>query len=142
MSRTENPTRELNTTSFECCLPSTDATDRRGKIHAGVMRSKRASLKSTRFSQKNEVCYFSSRPRMRRLARGAGTHFLTQISTRVWVQRTFLPGQEVKLDYVKCVATPSGSLHVKYLLYSGMCQNSKPLNLKYQESLQIPPSNY
>ena len=30
----ENPTIALNTTSLKCCLPSTDAVDRREKMHA------------------------------------------------------------------------------------------------------------
>ena len=53
----ENPTRALNTTSLKCCLPSTDAIDRREKIHACVLMFKvvsctRASLKSINYSQK------------------------------------------------------------------------------------------
>ena len=53
----ENLTRALNTTSLKCCLPSPDTIDRREKIHTCVWRfkvtsCKRASLKSTRFSQK------------------------------------------------------------------------------------------
>jgi hypothetical protein len=35
-SNNENPTRALNTTSLKCCLPSTDAIDRREKIHACI----------------------------------------------------------------------------------------------------------
>ena len=47
----ENPTRALNTTSLKYCLTSTDAVDRRVKIHAcvwsfKVASCKRASLKS------------------------------------------------------------------------------------------------
>ena len=62
----ENPKRVLNTTSLKCCLPSTDAIDRQEKIHAcvgwfKVASCKRASLKSTRFSQKNRIGYFSNR---------------------------------------------------------------------------------
>jgi hypothetical protein len=29
-----NPMRALNTTSLKCCLPSTDAIDRQGEMHA------------------------------------------------------------------------------------------------------------
>ena len=36
----ENPTRVLNTSSLNCCLPSTDAIDRWEKIHACVWRFK------------------------------------------------------------------------------------------------------
>ena len=32
-SNNENPTRALHTVSLKCCLPSTDAIDRREKIH-------------------------------------------------------------------------------------------------------------
>ena len=58
-------TRVLKTTSLKCCLPPTDAIDRRENIHVCVWRfkvvsCKRASLKSTRFSQK-KVWYFSNR---------------------------------------------------------------------------------
>ena len=35
-SYNKNPTRALNITSLECCLSSTDAIDRREKIHTGV----------------------------------------------------------------------------------------------------------
>ena len=45
----ENPTRTLNTTSLKCCLPSTDAIDRREKRFK-VVSFKRASLKFARFS--------------------------------------------------------------------------------------------
>ena len=53
----ENLTSALNNTSLKCCLPSTDAIDRREKIHAFVWRFnvalwKRASMKSTKLSQK------------------------------------------------------------------------------------------
>ena len=53
----ENSWRALNTTSLKCCLPSTDVMYRRQKIHVCVWRFKvasykRASLKSTRFLQK------------------------------------------------------------------------------------------
>ena len=37
-SYNENPTRALNTASLKCCLPSTDAIDRRERIHAYVWR--------------------------------------------------------------------------------------------------------
>ena len=62
-----NLTKALNTTSLKCCLPSTDTIDRQGKIHACIWRfkvasCKHASLKSTRFSQKNKVGYFPNRP--------------------------------------------------------------------------------
>jgi len=54
----ENPTRALNTTSLKCCLPSTDAIDRREKFTYayGGSRSPHASasLTSTRFSQKKK----------------------------------------------------------------------------------------
>jgi hypothetical protein len=60
MTSTDNPTRALNSSSLKCFLPSTDAIDRRGKIHACVWRfkvasCKHASLKSTRFSQKGRT---------------------------------------------------------------------------------------
>ena len=56
----ENPKRPLNTTSLKCCLPSTDAIDRREKIHECVWRSKfasrkRTSLISIRFPQKKKI---------------------------------------------------------------------------------------
>ena len=52
--------RALNTTSLKCCLPSTDAVDRRKKIHSCVWRftvasCKHASFKSIRFYQKKKV---------------------------------------------------------------------------------------
>ena len=58
----ENMTRALNPTSLKCSLPSTDAIDRREKIHAcvwsfKVASCKRAPLQSTRCS-KNKVQYF------------------------------------------------------------------------------------
>ena len=56
-SYNKNPKKALNTTSLECCLPSTDAIDRQEKIHSWVWRFKVTSwkctsIKSTRFSQK------------------------------------------------------------------------------------------
>ena len=59
-----NPTRALKTTSLKCWLPSTDAIDRREKIHVcvwsfKVSSSKRASLKSIRFSQKKKPGIYS-----------------------------------------------------------------------------------
>ena len=64
----KNPTRALNKTAlFKCCLPSTDAMDKREKNHAclwgfKVASCKHASLKSTRFSQKKKrVGYFYNR---------------------------------------------------------------------------------
>ena len=58
----ENPTRALNTTSLKCCLPSTDAIDRREKICVFIWwiiiaLCKRTSLKSTRFSQTKSGWY-------------------------------------------------------------------------------------
>ena len=53
----ENPTRALNPTSLNCCLPSTDAIERREKnprTRLKVASCKRASMKSTRFSQKKK----------------------------------------------------------------------------------------
>jgi hypothetical protein len=62
----ENSTIALNTTSLKFCLPSTDAIDSlEKKSHMRVKVKgrliKRASLKSTRFSQKS-VGYISNRP--------------------------------------------------------------------------------
>ena len=62
----ENPTRAINTTLFKCCLPSTDAIDQREEIHTCIWRfkvasRKCASLKSTMFSQKEKLWYFSNR---------------------------------------------------------------------------------
>ena len=58
-----NPMRTVNTTSLKCCLPSTDSIDRWGINHACIWRfriaaCKRASLKSTRFSQKKSLGTF------------------------------------------------------------------------------------
>ena len=60
----ENPVRAQNT-SHKWCLPSTVAINRQEKIYACVWRfkvtmCKHASLKSTRFSQKDKVGYFSN----------------------------------------------------------------------------------
>ena len=54
-----NPTRERNTTSLKCCLPSTDAIDSWENILACLWRfkvasRKRASLKSKRISKKEK----------------------------------------------------------------------------------------
>ena len=66
-SNNENPTRTLNTTLLKCCLPSTDAIDRREKIHAWVRRFKVASCKCTSLKftrlKKKKIGYFSNRPR-------------------------------------------------------------------------------
>ena len=62
----ENPMRAFNIISLKCCLPSTDAIDRREKIQACVWRlkvasSKRASLKSTSLpKKKKKIGYFST----------------------------------------------------------------------------------
>ena len=65
----ENSTRALIITSLKCCLSSTDAINKREKIHAcvwgfEVASCKRVSLKSTGFSQKNKVWYFCNKPRI------------------------------------------------------------------------------
>ena len=67
----KNPTRALTTTTLKCCLPSTDAIERREKIHTclwgfKVASYKAASLNSIRFSRKqmrtdtffNRIVYF------------------------------------------------------------------------------------
>ena len=41
-------TRALHTTSLKCCLPATDAIDRREKIHACALRFKVGSCKRAR----------------------------------------------------------------------------------------------
>ena len=62
-SNNENRARTLSTTSLKCCLPSTDAINRREIIHAFVWRfkvpsCKCASLQSMRFSQKKSSDIF------------------------------------------------------------------------------------
>jgi hypothetical protein len=44
----EKPTRARHTTSLNCCLPATDAIDRREKIHACALRFKVGSCKRAR----------------------------------------------------------------------------------------------
>ena len=61
----ENPTRALNTTTLKCCLPSTDAIDRREKILVCVWRNMVVSSVlhwyPSGFPNKNKVGYFSKR---------------------------------------------------------------------------------